>query len=98
MAFSAMFLGGSAELPYWMTTIGGNLFDYSSGVAIDENDNAYVTGDIGAAGAGNNDFLLCKYSPAATVRWQSILGGSGDDRESSVAVDSNNNVYVTGST
>jgi uncharacterized delta-60 repeat protein len=72
--------------------------DYARSVAIDSNNNVYV------AGHKNNgtdlDWWIKKFDSAGTedtVNWDKVYdSGSGDDYSSSVAVDSNNNIYVAG--
>ncbi len=70
-------------------------------VAVDSNDNIYVTGYAygnldGNTHAGNYDIFLTKYSADGTKLWTEQWGTSKDDRGYSVAVDSNDNIYVTG--
>jgi hypothetical protein len=47
---------------------------------------------------GVSDAFVAKLSPAGAGLWRTYLGGTGDDRGSSVALDSGGNVYVTGQT
>ncbi|HYL78382.1 MAG TPA: SBBP repeat-containing protein, partial [Bryobacteraceae bacterium] len=85
-----------------------------SAIAVDTDGNAYVTGTTdgngiratsafqptfggGPAGQAYDAFVV-KLGPSGTVAYSSYLGGSGTDRGTGIAVDSNHNVYVTGST
>jgi uncharacterized delta-60 repeat protein len=91
-------LAGAGAVTYWLSTLGGSSQDYGNSVATDSSGNSYSLGETNSTGAGNRDFLLAKRDPAGTIQWQRVLGGSGNDFGYSVAIDSSNNVYVTGST
>jgi chitodextrinase len=65
--------------------------------------NVYVTGATagsldGQAYSGSGDVYLMKYNSSGTKQWTRLLGTTAIDNAFSVAVDSNENVYVTGST
>ncbi|RCJ29610.1 hypothetical protein A6770_21895 [Nostoc minutum NIES-26] len=78
--------------------------DYSWGVATDSQNNIYVkgwtTGDLGGTNQGSYDVWLAKYSPDGNQQWVRQFGTSGDDGcyVKGIAVDSNNNIYLTGYT
>ena len=78
--------------------------DEATGVAIDSNNNVYITGitrgSLGGDGsnAGISDAFLAKYNSNGTFEWTTQLGTSAIDYAFSVAIDSNNNVYITGYT
>lgn len=93
----------------YATYLGGSDADGASSVAVDAAGNAYVTGDtrslnfpvlnaLRAQNAGGQDAFLTKLSPSGQVVFSTYLGGSGDDRGASVAVDSSGQAHVTGST
>ncbi|MFA5033496.1 MAG: SBBP repeat-containing protein, partial [bacterium] len=71
--------------------------DCGTGIAVDTNGNAYVTGYSG--GATSWDYATIKYSSSGSEEWvQRYNGpGSGDDRAYAIAVDNKGYVYVTGS-
>ncbi len=53
----------------------------------------------GAFGGGANDAFISKLASAGrTLIWSTYLGGSGDDSGLGIAVDANQNTFVTGST
>ena len=73
------------------------------GVTVDSSDNIYVVGQT-QGGLDNNtnsgdwDFFLVKYNSSGTKQWTQQLGTSSKDVGNGVAVDSSNNIYVTGTT
>ncbi len=73
----------------------GNGDDYPYEIGMDETGNVYVTGKI----ANNNvDYATVKYSSIGQQKWVAIYNGAGDgeDVASSLSIDSQGNVYVTG--
>jgi len=64
--------------------------------AIDSSDNFYIVGETAESTAGNNDLMLAKYNSSGTLQWQRLLGGANDDQGLGVAVDSSDNIYITG--
>jgi len=94
----------------YSTYLGGNGDDAGTGIAIDSNDDAYVTGwtlssnfptrnPIQGSHAGNWDVFVTKFNVAGnTLVYSTYLGGDGEDRSPSIDVDSNGDAYVTGLT
>ncbi len=72
--------------------------DRASAVAVDSVGNVYVTGQSTGFGTGL-DYATIKYSNAGVPSWTNRYDGpaSLDDQALGVAVDTNGNVYVTGS-
>lgn len=92
-----------AGVKQWTKQTGSDGHDYAFGIAIDGNDNIYVTGYTtggldGYTNAGNNDLFLMKYDTTGVKQWTRQMGSSGDDRAYGVAVDGNGNVYIAGIT
>ncbi len=89
----------SAGVPLWTNcyTGPGNNYDEAYAVAVDGSNNVIVTG--GAVGSGGNyDYATIQYSSAGVPLWTNLYNGpaNGNDHASGVAVDSNNNMIVTG--
>jgi hypothetical protein len=96
----------------YSTFLGGNSSDQAYAVAVDASGNAYVTGFTGSdnfptaplAGPlypyrGNGDAFVAKISPdGAALVFSTYLGSSNADYGRGIAVDGQNNVYVTGYT
>jgi uncharacterized repeat protein (TIGR01451 family) len=95
----------------YSTYIGAEDNDSTEGVAVDSNGRAYLTGGTKSLGfpvtgsgfqtarSGDTDAYLMKLNPTATaLMYSTYVGGSGTDRGSGVAIDSNGNAYVAGYT
>ncbi|MDH4207542.1 MAG: SBBP repeat-containing protein, partial [Anaerolineae bacterium] len=78
-------------------TSSGYADDGALDIALDSNGNVIVTGFTTTKGSGF-DYLTIKYSPSGTAIFTKGYNGPGDgaDIARAVAVDSKNNVYVTG--
>lgn len=79
---------------------GGLMSDYGTGVAVDLDGNVYVVGYTKSLSvhAGAPSALLLKYDQGGTLIFQRSWGGNRGDFAYGVAVDSAENVYVTGYT
>lgn len=78
----------------------GNYFDFASGIAVDGNNNIYVTGSsMQTTEWGSEDIVTVKYDSAGKQKWVKQYNGpaKSGDRGTAVKADSNNNIYVTGS-
>lgn len=86
----------------WVKLIGTIVDDDARGLAIDSNDNIYVSGGSGASldgqtyAGGVNDMLLAKYDGAGNRIWLKLAGGTFSDFIRDVTIDSNDNIYVCG--
>jgi len=101
---------GSASLRY-STFIGGSGDDYGEAIAIDSNDNIWITGrtlstDLYTSGdahdislGGTQDaFLLSLSSDGTAVNYSTYLGGGDVESGYGIVIDSNDNIYLVGST
>jgi uncharacterized delta-60 repeat protein len=88
----------SAGVPLWTNRYDGpgNSGDAASAIAVDGSNNVIVTGYSGTY--FSSDYLTIKYSGDGVPLWTNQYDGpsNGDDRAQAVAVDTNDNVYVTG--
>lgn len=93
----------------YSTYFGGNNLDQANAIAVDSAGNAIITGltfsnDLPvsagalAKNAGQDAFVTKLNAAGSAVLYCSYLGGNVDDVGSGVAVDANNNFYVTGYT
>ncbi|MCH8044429.1 MAG: SBBP repeat-containing protein [Planctomycetes bacterium] len=92
----------------WSTYLGGDQEDRGNGIAVDPAGNVLVTGSTENPGwvsggfdtsfAGTQDAFVAKLSPAGEHLWSTYLGGDQYERGIAIAVDSDANVFVTGTT
>jgi len=88
----------SAGTQMWISTYDnfGQQED-SRGMVIDDSDNVYVTGV--SYGVGTNfDYATVKFNSSGVRQWVARYNGvgNGEDRPFGIAIDSFNNIYVTG--
>jgi hypothetical protein len=94
----------------YSTYLGGSSADSGQGIAVDSGDNAYVTGytfstnfpvynAYQTANAGSVDAFITVISAyGSSFVFSTYLGGTGDDRAWAIALDSQDNIYIAGST
>ncbi|WP_165699391.1 SBBP repeat-containing protein [Hymenobacter jejuensis] len=92
----------------WAIRAGGTGNESAAGVALDGNNNVFLTGEFNspdvrfgatslAAENGSTDVFVAKLNPEGEWQWATKAGGSaGTDVGNSVAVDKSGNVLVTG--
>ncbi len=88
----------------WKTQLGTAADDFSYNVAVDNTGNAYITGHseetwLGGIDNGWNDYnaLIAKYDSNGNLLWTDLVDYIAENEYSySIAVDSTNNVYMTG--
>lgn len=76
----------------------GNGDDSALAIAIDDEDNIYVTGGS-CASDGHWDYATIKYIPDSNIPvWVARYNGPGNDEDiaRAIAIDRDNNIYVTG--
>jgi len=79
----------------WNKTYDGGNNDYAYGIAVDAFRNVYVTGQSGID-AVTYRYYTIKYQPNGTQIWSKIYYGGNGDNARAIAVDSSENIYVTG--
>ncbi|RKT44452.1 SBBP repeat-containing protein [Thiocapsa rosea] len=101
-------LDAEGQGPVYSTYLGGSLFDWGTGIAVDGASNAYVTGttyatDFPVVNArypglrGEGDAFVTKLDAGGQGPvYSTYLGGSRADAGNGIAVDSVGNAYVTG--
>jgi hypothetical protein len=93
------------------TFIGGSNYDYAYSIALDSSGNVFVTGMTlsnnypvtpGAYSTSHNtgyDVMISKLNRTlSSFLASTFIGGQGDDRASSIAIDSTGDVYISGYT
>ena len=87
----------------WVKQFGTAADDTSFGISVDSNGNSYIIGKTYGAFAGNvtqgaYDAYIAKYDTNGTQTWIKQFGTNQDDETIGVSIDSNDNIYVLGST
>ncbi|HEV2232677.1 MAG TPA: SBBP repeat-containing protein [Terriglobia bacterium] len=95
----------------YSTYVGGSGQDRAFGLALDSGANVYLTGDTQSAdfpttsnafqldNHGGGDVFVCRISAGGSgLIFSTLLGGTGADQGTAIAVDSSGNAYVTGFT
>src|SRR6202453_1583801 len=110
-AFVTVFNSSGTGLVY-STFLGGSGTDAGLGIAVDSSGDAYITGftqsadfpvqspwqkTIGSTQAPPQNAFVSKLNPSgSSLVYSTYLGGNSSDGGNSIAVDTNNNAYVTG--
>ncbi|TKJ41076.1 hypothetical protein CEE37_05260 [candidate division LCP-89 bacterium B3_LCP] len=89
----------SLGIQQWLVTYddAGNLTDKGTDIALDDVGNVYITGTTSGAST-SQDYLTIKYNPQGIEQWINTYDGPANyiDDAYGIAIDVNNNVYVTG--
>jgi len=109
-AFAAKINSGGGSLAY-ATLLGGNAQTYLWGIALDSSTNAYLGGQTYASNfpvsgtafqknlLGLSNGLVAKLNSSGnSLTYASYLGGSGSDTAYSIALDGNQQAWLTGAT
>lgn len=93
----------------YSTYLGGNSVDFGQGIALDSDDNTYITGwtrsrDFplvnaaqGTYGGGLSDAFISILNPAGSaLTFSTYVGGSDEDYGNAIAVDNEGNSYMVG--
>ncbi|WP_261206687.1 SBBP repeat-containing protein [Laspinema sp. D2d] len=102
----AVKLSPEGQLVY-STYLGGNNDDGGLGIATDGNGNAYITGAtysnnfpiqnaVQSSFGGVQDAFITKLASDGNLVYSTYIGGTGSELGESIAVDTNQNVYITG--
>jgi hypothetical protein len=106
-------LNAAGSALVYSTYLGGGVNDRGSGIALDDQGSAYVTGSTGSSGtspfptqdpiqpnnAGDADAFVTQLNPAGSALvYSTYLGGGSGDGGVGVAVDCAGSAYITGRT
>ncbi|MDZ4844547.1 MAG: SBBP repeat-containing protein [Chitinophagales bacterium] len=92
----------------WVQTLGGSGLDKSFGVAVDSSGSSYITGFFYYSASLSNssivlncdglssDIFVAKYDFAGNNEWALRIGGPYNDAAFGIAVDREENFYITG--
>ena len=84
----------------WDRWLASSANDFVLEIAIDKNDNFYLSGYtggsiLGHSNVGKNDGFIVKYDSAGNKLWDKWFASVQDDSARGLAIDSANNVYLT---
>lgn len=99
-----------AQMEAWQWAKGGigGASDRATGIAVDAKGNSYVCGSFQSfslglgskflynSDSGSSDIFIAKYDPNGTLLWAKSSGGIGYDAATSITLDNQNKLYVTG--
>jgi len=80
----------------WNNTFGTNKQEQGRGIAVDSNDNIFVTGFTSSYGAGNNDTIVIKYNSSGSQVWYSLAGTTNNEEGETIIIDSQGEIFVSG--
>jgi uncharacterized delta-60 repeat protein len=87
----------SSGVQIWNKTWGGINSDVGKGVAVDAMDNIYLGGGASIFLVGYSDMALIKYDSSGVQLWNKTWGGgSSQEYGDGVAIDSLDNIYISG--
>ena len=106
LILTSLFVQAQSPVWQWAAKAGGNDYDYSLDVAVDNSGNSYITGrfvspsitfgSITLTNAGQSDIFIVKYDVAGNVVWAKSVGTGANEYGIAIAVDPIGNCYVTG--
>lgn len=82
----------------WNITWGGNNDDLGRAIESDSLNNIYVAGSTQSFGEGSTDVCLLKFDVSDNLLWNITWGGLNPEFAQDIALDSSNNIYLTGRT
>ncbi len=87
----------------WARLLGSSALDYGYGIKVTSAGAVYVTGMTegaldGNASAGGRDIYIAKYNTDGLQQWVKQLGTGQEDGGQAIALDANENVYISGYT
>jgi len=92
----------------WAKSAGGSLDDIGFGIATDNNNNIYITGNFYSptitfgsytltnTNVGYSDIFIAKYDDSGNVLWAKSAGGTNSEDANSIATDGSGNAYIAG--
>ena len=87
----------------WADVWGSPSNDYCKGIALDSSNNIYIAGYTKGTFAeqpkpGLDDFFLTKYDNGGSNQWTKVWGSWDDERARGIAINDNDNIFVSGHT
>ncbi|MHA1427922.1 MAG: SBBP repeat-containing protein [Candidatus Helarchaeota archaeon] len=82
----------------WNRTWGGSGDDVAVCMTVDKKNNSYITGLTNSSGAGDYDIFIVAYNSSGIQLWNRTWGGPEFEMAQNIAIDDNDNIYITGVT
>lgn len=82
----------------WNKTWGGQNYDIGYGIALDSKRNVYIVGSTKSFGAVDGDACLIKFNSFGEFVWHKIWGNINEVFPYSIAIDTTDNIFITGKT
>lgn len=95
----------SAGVAQWLKKGGGTGYDAGHDIAVAPNGSFFITGEFSGTATfgtssvtaiGSSDIFIARYNSAGTALWAIRAGGLFTNKSTSISVDNQNNVYITG--
>jgi hypothetical protein len=98
----------SAGVESWAKNIGGSGTEGAYGIATDENNDVYISGDFGSSGVNfgssvlsttgtSRDIFLAKYDDQGNEIWATSTGGTAQDYSFGMDIDKGGSIVIGGS-
>ncbi len=88
----------SSGILQWNRTWGGNTTEVCYALVTDSLDNIHLTGLITGFEGGIDDVCVLEYDSSGVLTGNNTWGGSNNDRGFKIAIDSSDNIYISGTT
>jgi len=93
----------SSGVKQWTQQLGSSEYDSSHGITVDSTGNIYMTGWTlgsldGKSSNNQSDLFVVQYNSAGVRQWTQQLDDTWDNSGYGIAVDHNDNIFVTGYT
>ena len=101
---TVLLLGGTnSPKAGWVKLFGTGSEDYGNDIALDTEGNIYITGETqnnldGIQNKGGRDIFISKFDNDGNIQWTTLYGSPEDQQGESIALDSDKNIYLIGST
>jgi uncharacterized delta-60 repeat protein len=82
----------------WNTTWGGTDYEFGREITLDSSENIYISGSTESFGSGEADIALVKFNSSGDLQWNTTWGGSDYESGTDIALDSSENIYLSGYT
>ena len=82
----------------WNQTWGGGAIEYGYAIALSTSGNIYLAGSTTSYGPPNTNVFLAKFNSSGDWKWSQFWGGGAIEGAADITVDSQENIYVAGST